>query len=521
MSQQGGAGSPPDADQGFESEGRRRRVRPEVGASAAGSGRTRRARPSIARAGRRRRRAARGARSRSQEPGGESHQTEAVASELDTAEPAADEPSTAEPAADAASTAEAPAAGEPAFGDEPRPPGREDAAAASQHDTAARAPQASTPRWWEHPVLRVGAYAWALIGIGAVAWAISVAAGALQVVVIPVLLALFPAALLYPAVQALRRMGLPAGLASLATMLGVLLLLIGLGTALVPQVANEVPEMTESAQQGMQQVETFLDESAPFGVSAAEARTRINEFAEGLDFQAVMDVVRAGALGAAAAVAEIILIVVLLVVVLFFYLKDGERLGRWLCGLFPASVREDAEVVGLRAWMTIGSYFRGQLLVAFIDAVGIGLGLLLLGVPLALPLSVLVFFGGLFPIVGAVVTGALAVLVALATNGPVVALAVLGIAVAVQQLESNVMAPYVLGRATALHPLAVLTVITAGGLLLGVLGAFLAVPVAASVVQGVAALRGRRRGRNHSIPAVTGQPEPAPTAAGAPGGPRR
>jgi putative heme transporter len=134
-----------------------------------------------------------------------------------------------------------------------------------------------------------------------------------------------------------------------------------------------------------------------------------------------------------------------------------------------------------RSWDTLGSYFRGQLLVALVDAVFIGIGLLILGVPLAVPLAVLIFFGGLFPIVGAVTTGALAVLVALADAGLTTALIVLGLVLLVQQLESNVLEPLILGKAIDLHPIVVLLAITTGAVTLGILGAFLAVPVAAII----------------------------------------
>lgn len=355
-------------------------------------------------------------------------------------------------------------------------------------------------------MLRAGAYAWALIGLLLLAIAVGMAAGALQLVVVPLLLALFPAALLYPLCQALQRWGVPPAVASLATIVAMLAVLAGVGTALAPQVATEAPEVLNSTQQGIRQVETFLNNTTPFGIDAAEVRARFDEAIQQIDTQAVMDVVRAGAVGAAAAVADIAVITLLLFVVLFFYLKDGERLGRWACRLFPSSARTDVEAIGVQVWTTIGAYFRGQILVAVIDGIGIGIGLWLLGVPLALPLAVLVFFGGLFPIVGAVVSGALAVLVALASSGPLIALGVLILVVAIQQLESNVVSPYVLGRATALHPLAVLTAITAGGVLLGVLGAFLAVPVAASLTRAVGTLRERRRQRRAGSPAAA---EPA------------
>nr|MBA2578793.1 AI-2E family transporter [Euzebyaceae bacterium] len=157
----------------------------------------------------------------------------------------------------------------------------------------------------------------------------------------------------------------------------------------------------------------------------------------------------------------------------------------------PRRARADAEAIGARVWFTIGAYIRGQLVIAVVDAVLIGLGLWIVGVPLALPLAVLVFFGGLFPIVGAVAAGIVAVLVALATGGLTSALIVLAIVVAVQQVEGHLLAPIVLGKATELHPVAVIAALTAGAVLLGVLGAFLAVPIAASATRAVGYLRTR------------------------------
>jgi putative heme transporter len=173
----------------------------------------------------------------------------------------------------------------------------------------------------------------------------------------------------------------------------------------------------------------------------------------------------------------------LMLVTLFFFLKDGQRLTDGVISTAPPRHRRRLTEVAQRAWDTVGSYFRGQLLVALVDAVFIGIGLLILGVPLALPLAVLIFFGGLFPIVGAVTTGALAVLVALADAGPVTALIVLGLVLLVQQLESNVLEPLILGHVISLHPLVILLAITTGAVTLGILGAFLAVPVTATIAR--------------------------------------
>jgi predicted PurR-regulated permease PerM len=182
---------------------------------------------------------------------------------------------------------------------------------------------------------------------------------------------------------------------------------------------------------------------------------------------------------------------VLLIVTLFFFIKDGPRIGRALLEWVPSRHRRTASHLGLEVWWTLGAYLRGQLLVATVDAVFIGLGLWLLGVPLALPLAVLVFFGALFPIVGAFVSGLVAVLVALADAGLVTAILTLVLIVVVQQLEGNLLQPVIMGSIVALHPLVIILAVTGGGLLLGIVGAFLAVPTAAIVARIVDHVRGR------------------------------
>jgi putative heme transporter len=297
--------------------------------------------------------------------------------------------------------------------------------------------------------------------------------------VVPLVLALFPATLLVPVAGWLKERGVPAALASIATIVAGILVIAGIIAGLVPLVAAQVPDLVEAAGDGIGDLRQTLEED--FGVEigglselmqqAQEAAPEVGEIA-------------GSALAGAVVAFETVAGVLLMFVVLFFYLKDGWRLTEGVISLAPAHLRGHAFALAERSWSTLGAYFRGQLLVALVDAVLIGLGLLILGVPLALPLAVLIFFGGLFPVIGAVVTGALAVLVALAFEGLVVALIVLGIVLVVQQLESNVLEPIILGRAIHLHPLVVLASITSGALLLGVLGAFLAVPVAA-IVAGV------------------------------------
>ncbi len=324
---------------------------------------------------------------------------------------------------------------------------------------------------------RAGRIAWALLGLVGVVVVLGYAIGALSFVVIPLVLALFPATLLVPLAHLLKKWGAPDVAAAMAAILVGLALFGAVIGAMVPLVAAELPAVTESAGEGIGEVEELLQRIAPGtevpGVS--DLMTLVQEqLGEAGD-------VAGQALGAAVFAFETVAGILLVLVALFFYLKDGARLMNGVATLAPAHVRPRVVGVAERAWDTLGSYFRGQLLVALVDAVFIGLGLLILGVPMAVPLAVLVFFGGLFPIVGAVATGALAVLVALADSGLTAGLIVLGIVLAVQQLEGNVLEPLILSQAIDLHPLVILLAITAGGLLLGILGAFLAVPFAATV----------------------------------------
>jgi predicted PurR-regulated permease PerM len=338
-----------------------------------------------------------------------------------------------------------------------------------------------------HRLVRAGAYSWAVIGLLAVTYALFTVLGRLTVVVVPLVLALFPATVLAPGVRWLVRRKTPPAIAALMGLVALIGLLTALFAFLVPQVQQELGALGRNLQEGYTQVEQFLA-NGPLGFAPIELGSLIEQAQQRL---AQSEGLAGNVLEFANLVVEGFAGILLMLFALFFYLKDGQRIGAWLRSLFPATAQDDAEVVGGIVWLTIGGYIRGQLLVALVDAVFIGLGLVILRVPLALPLAVLVFFGGLFPIVGAVLSGTVAVLVALATNGLTSALLVLALVLAVQQLESHLLAPIVLGRATQMHPLAVVAALTAGGVLLGVLGAFLGVPVAASIARAVNYLRQR------------------------------
>jgi predicted PurR-regulated permease PerM len=363
-------------------------------------------------------------------------------------------------------------------------------------------PTVPTRRLSEQPTIRLGAYAWAVIGITGVLLILITIIGRLTLVVIPLGLALFPAAVLTPLAMRLNRAGLRDTLVAALLVVGTLLVIVGLFTGLVPLVAAELDTIGAAVSEGVADLRDFLARG-PFGLAPIQLDDLVDQAQE----QAAA-LLEAGTVSAVAEQATRVLTgTIVFVLALFFYLKDGPSIAAWLRRQFPERAQYDASQVGQRVWTTIGSYFRGQLLVALIDATGIALGLVILRVPLALPVGVLVFFGSLFPVVGAFVSGSVAVIIALATRGIVPALIVLAIVLAVQQLEGHVLAPLILGRATKLHPLAVVGALIAGGTLVGIVGAFVAVPVTASAWQAITYLRERHRQRAAAEPA-----QPAPTA---------
>jgi predicted PurR-regulated permease PerM len=331
--------------------------------------------------------------------------------------------------------------------------------------------------------VRWGVVAWAVLGLVAGLVLVSLVLGQLRLVVVPLVIALFPAALLAPLSERLRRR-IPDAAAALVVVVGFLVGLFAVLGVLGWLIAGELTTVVDTLEESYDDVREWTDDTLNVELPVLdEALEQVREWAQGEDGLGE----RAGS--AAVTGLEVASSVLFGIVVLFFYLKDGDRVAAWLRDLFPTRARADVDEIGCRVWFTLGAYFRGQLVVAAADAVFIGLGLVLLGVPLALPLTILVFIGGLFPIVGAFTAGAVAVLIALADGGVALALAVLALNVVVQQVEGNVLEPLVVGRATRLHPLAIIVALTAGAVTFGILGAFLAVPIAASLARAVGYLR--------------------------------
>ena len=293
---------------------------------------------------------------------------------------------------------------------------------------------------------------------------------------LPVLLAIIVATVLWPPTRSIMRVGLPPA-ASAATALVVFsLIVVGVVTLIVPSVVDSTPELVDKASDGVSQVQNWL-KGPPVNLQDEQIDTAVSTILERLQDSGAA--IASGVFSGVSTAGSILITLTLMLVLTFFLLKDGPKFAPWLHGMTGSRVgRHFAEVLG-RMWVTLGGFIRTQAVVSFIDAFFIGLGLVLLGVPLALALATITFIGGFIPIVGAFVAGALAVLVALVANGLTTALIVLAIVVVVQQLEGDVLQPVMQSRSMNLHPAIVLLAVTGGASVFGIVGAFLAVPAAA------------------------------------------
>lgn len=315
-----------------------------------------------------------------------------------------------------------------------------------------------------------------IIVVVAVAAGIILANGQLTVVTIPVVIALILASAFAPVMGWMRRRGVPSLLATILALLAIVVTLGLLGWLIVAAVRDQWDDLYSQAQQGLQDVTAWVG-TLPLNIDQAQLDEWI---ATGTDFITSAQF-GSGALAGVGAVANFVTGFVLMVVILFFFLKDGPQLWEFILRPFRGENYARAQRIGDKTVTTLGAYIRGTAAVALVDAIGIGVGLWLLGVPLALPLAVLVFLLAFIPIVGATLAGTLAALVALVANGPLIALAVLAVVVGVNQLEGNFLQPVLMGRSLKLHALVVLIALTVGTVLSGIIGAVLAVPITAVV----------------------------------------
>jgi predicted PurR-regulated permease PerM len=325
-------------------------------------------------------------------------------------------------------------------------------------------------------VRTAGAWSWRLIlFVGAIYVLLRVVA-LLRIVVIPVAVALLLAALFQPVTAWLRERGVNRSLAAGLVLLGALIVVFGGLSLIIDTFVGQVGALGTQVGDGVQEVQNWLARG-PLHISQQQLNDAVAQLRHSVTSNRAA--LTSGALNTATTVGEVVAGFFLTLFTLFFFLRDGAEIWRFLCRLLPLPARVPTARAGHYSWHTLVSYVHATVLVAFVDAIGIGTGVAILRVPLALPLAALVFLGAFIPVVGATVTGAVAVLVALVTVGPVKALIALGIVIAVQQLEGHVLQPLIMGRAVALHPLAVILSIASGVVIAGIIGGLVAVPILA------------------------------------------
>lgn len=316
------------------------------------------------------------------------------------------------------------------------------------------------------------------IAVAAALWVLAWAVGEAWVIILPVVLALIACTVLWPPVRWLRGKGLAPAAAVAVVLLVAAGVVAGVIALVAPAIAEQSTQLAQQASAGVVQVRDWLG-GPPLNISETQLNSAVTAINDRLNSSSTQ--IASGVFTGVGAATSALVTVFTALVVTFFLLKDGPRFVPWLRRVVGRPAAPHAAELLSRVWATLGGFIRTQALVSLVDAVLIGIGLVILGVPLAYALAIITFIGGFVPIVGAFVAGGLAVLVALVANGPVNALIVLGLILAVQQLEGNVLQPWLQSKSMNLHAVIVLLAVTFGASTFGVIGAFLAVPVAAAV----------------------------------------
>ena len=327
------------------------------------------------------------------------------------------------------------------------------------------------------PVVRkTAAWAWRLLVILAAAVALLWVVQKLEIIVVPVLVALLLSALLVPVVDWLDRHGMPRGGAVALVLLGGFSILGGILAFVILQFIDGLPGLTEQVTQSIESTRRWLIHG-PAHLRSEQIDSAGNAAIESLHNN--QSKLTSGALSTAATVTELVTAAVLVLFTLIFFLYGGRNIWQYVLGIIPSDVRDRVHEAGNAGYGSLIGYVRATFLVALTDAAGVGTGLAIMGIPLALPLASLVFLGAFIPLIGALISGLLAVVVALLAKGIVYALMTLGVLIAVNQIEAHLLQPLVMGRAVSIHPLAVVLAISTGGVLAGIVGALLAVPTVA------------------------------------------
>ncbi|WP_425956241.1 AI-2E family transporter [Xylanimonas sp. McL0601] len=329
-------------------------------------------------------------------------------------------------------------------------------------------------------VRTAASWSWRLLLIGALIAGVLWLIASLKTIVVPVALAVLLAVLLRPLRDVLeRRLRFPRGLATAVSIVGFIALVVALVSLAGRQIVARFSDLADQAAAGFNEVRDWLA-NGPLGIDNAQ----INQYWEQISRSFTgggggASTIVTGALGAATTVGHVLVGALITVFCTIFFMVDGRGIWTWLINLLPIDAREKIHQAGRRGIVTLSAYVRTQILVAFVDAVGIGIGAAFFVPALALPIAILVFLGSFVPIIGAIVTGAIACVVVLVAQGWGAALVMLGIVLLVQQIEGHVLQPFLMGHAVSLHPVAVVLVVAAGSLAAGIIGALFAVPIAA------------------------------------------
>ncbi|MFF7855467.1 AI-2E family transporter [Streptomyces sp. NPDC007904] len=364
--------------------------------------------------------------------------------------------------------------------------------------------------------VRVAAEAgWRLLILAGTVWVLMRVISAVQLVVLAFASALLITALLQPTVARLRRMGVPRGPATALTALFGFVVIGLIGWFVTWQVMENIDHLSDQVQDGIDELRNWLLNS-PFHVTDKQ----INEIAKNLReaVGANTEQITSAGLEGVTVVVEALTGILLAIFSTLFLLYDGRRIWEWSLKLVPAVARPGVAGAGPAAWRTLTAYVRGTVIVALIDAIFIGLGIYFLDVPMAVPLAVFIFLFSFIPLVGAVVSGALAVVVALVTQGVFTGVMTLVVVLAVQQIEGHILQPFILGRAVRVHPLAVVLAVATGGMVAGIGGAVVAVPLVAVIntVAGYLRAYSREEAVRQAVrprDATALSPETAPDAA--------
>jgi predicted PurR-regulated permease PerM len=329
------------------------------------------------------------------------------------------------------------------------------------------------PGWYR----TAAAASWRFLVIVAAAGVLLWALVYLHVVVLPIIIALLASTLLLPVVRWLKQKGAPDALAAAGAMLAAFLLVAAIVTAIAPSIGDQFGELRPQAEDGLREATDVLAKP-PFNLSETEIQDRVDEAIAKLRENS--GPLARGVSSGAVILGEVLTGLLVALLLTFFFLKDGERMWGYLLR-FTGRGREHADELGTRVYAALSGYIRGIALVGLADAILIGLALLIIGVPLVVPIMVITFFAAFVPLIGAFLAGLVAVLIALVSGGLLDAALVLGAIIIVQQVEGHLLYPVLMGRTVNLHPAVIVVALAAGGILGGIVGVFLAVPVAGIV----------------------------------------